>query len=148
MIVLVILLIIWRKFFLGDSRYEMLLFLLSAFVFREAIIKDLYTGNITIFEQLFIWLAVYFFLKKKPIQYCVLITISALCKMTSIIFLLLPLIDKDRKSILSVIGGTIIFWSINIISFSNHSAFLREFVANALFSGSVRRGNNNPASFA
>lgn len=147
-IALVLLIITWRKFFLCDSRYEILLFLLCTLAFREAIIRDLYAGNITIFEQLLIWLAVYSFLKKKPIQYCVLITISALCKMTSIIFLLLPLIDKDRKSILSVMGATIIFLSINIISFINHPIFFREFIGNALFSGSIRRGNINPASFA
>lgn len=54
----------WFKIYF-DKKYLIVFLYFSLLAFNAAIHKDLITGNISIFEQLLIWIAIYFFLKEK-----------------------------------------------------------------------------------
>lgn len=156
LIALAALIFIWRKFFLGDRSYEIVLFLLCALAYRETVVRDLYAGNVSCFEQLLVWSAAACFVKKNTAPFCFLIVISAFFKITSILFLFLPLIDKDRRSIATVISALAVFVSINLLFYANEPALFGGFLENLISPdnhGSLsisleERGNANPASFA
>ncbi len=121
---------IWYTRFLFDKRFAVILCLLCAFAFRETIIRDLYAGNISVFEQLLLWTAALFFIEKKPFAYCVLIGITALFKFTFIILLFAVLLDHDRKAVLSFIGVGAAFVAVTLASSLGDPVLFEGFVAN------------------
>jgi hypothetical protein len=146
-LILAFLLIFWRKYFLEDKRYELLFFVFAAFAFRETIIRDLYAGNVSLIEQLLIWLAAYYFIKKKPGQFTILIVASTLFKMTSIALLLLLLFDRDMRSMIFMFLGLGFFQILNIVSISSNVSYLTT-IRQAAFYATIKSGYNNPSSFA
>jgi len=146
LVALALLIFLWRKFFLPDASYAMALFLLCILSYRETIIRDLYAGNISCFEQLLLWSAVLCFLKKESALFCFLIVGSALFKVTSIVFLLLPLLNKDRKSLFAMIGALILFLSMHLVSYAKTPTLFMGFLWNVL--SLDERGNINPSSLA
>ncbi|MDH4157063.1 MAG: DUF2029 domain-containing protein [candidate division Zixibacteria bacterium] len=127
---LAVLIYIWYTRFLSDKRFTVVLCLLCAFAFRETIIRDLYAGNVSVFEQLMLWAAALFFVEKKSLAYCVLIGITALFKFTFVILLFAVLLDRDRKAVLSFVTVGAAFVVVTLISFLGNPTLFEGFVAN------------------
>ena len=88
------LLSIWRKEFLpADNNTLLPVFLL--FAFNATIYTDFAAGNISVFEQLFLWLAFSFLLKNRITWFCTLVIIAASFKLT----LLGSTLNKHIKSL-------------------------------------------------
>jgi hypothetical protein len=121
---------IWYTRFLFDKRFAVVLCLLCAFAFRETIIRDLYAGNVSVFEQLMLWAAAFCFVEKKPLAYCLLIGITALFKFTFVILLFAVLLDRDRKAVPSFIAVGAAFTAVTLVSFLSNPALFEGFVAN------------------
>lgn len=97
LIFLAALIIIWRKYFLRDTSF-LLLLALVLLAYDATVYWDLKAGNISIFEQLLLWLAFVFFLKRKPLLFCILVLAASYFKFTPLIFLiLLPISDLKHK---------------------------------------------------
>ena len=76
-ILLVLLFFLWGRYFL-DNALDSFFFLFALICFNSPIFIDLSAGNIAIFEQLFIWLALYFYLTRKFALFCLFILIVLL----------------------------------------------------------------------
>ncbi|MCK4857133.1 MAG: DUF2029 domain-containing protein [candidate division Zixibacteria bacterium] len=141
-----LLILLWRRHFLCDNNYYVVLLLLFVLAFRETTIRDIYAGNVSSFEQLLIWLGFLFFLDRKPFAFAILIVASALFKVTSILFLLLLLLDRDRRSLVALAAVTLAFGGLHLITYLAKPNLFTSFLANV---GSLdERGSINPASLA
>lgn len=117
--------------------------------FNAAMIADLDTGNVSAFEQLFLWAAFLAFVRRRWWLFAVLTAVSAFFKTTHALFLVLLLFGSSREKVSAFIvgiaavaaplGGSLIF------SNDLFRGFLRE--AGALFAP-LERGANNPTGFA
>lgn len=127
---LIFLLWLWVRYFVDDKAFLPLLFLLAAFAFRETIARDMYAGNISIFEQVLLWTAMLSYLRGKIWTYCLLIAAAALFKFTFLILLFLPMIERDRR-ILGTIAITAAGYIVaNLVSFWLMPGMLENFITN------------------
>ncbi len=125
---------IWARFFLADRRWTILLLIFCLFAFHEAVVRDLRAGNITIFEQLFIWTAMLFLVRKKPVLFCLLILITAQFKLAALILLPLPVIlDRDRFSFFTFIAAGAAALLINLGVYYLSPGLFTDFISNAVY---------------
>lgn len=144
LIILFILLSLWWKYLLSDKKYNVILLFLCIFGFRLAIISDLHTGNVGIFEQLLIWLAVLYFLRKDTILFSVLILLSAYFKLTYILLLALLFIDNSKRSLYAMIGTFLGFGAVQLSSYLGSPEMYSKFIINVI--AIEERGFYNEAS--
>ncbi|MBD3233737.1 MAG: DUF2029 domain-containing protein [candidate division Zixibacteria bacterium] len=143
-IILSILLTLWWKYFLPDKKYSVILLFLCIFGFRLAIISDLHTGNVGVFEQFFIWLAVLYFLRKDTILFSILILLSAYFKLTYILLLALLFIDNRSRSLYAMIGAFLTFGAVQLSSYLGSPEMYSKFIINVI--AIEERGFYNEAS--
>ncbi len=97
-----LLVILWRaSFYNGGSSALFLLFALLAFT--SAIYWDLLTGNVSLVEQILLWLGFLFFIKRRSIPFVILILLASFFKFTYLAFLILLLMLPKRQRV--VAGG-------------------------------------------
>ena len=130
LIALGLLIRIWWRRFLPEKTLAIVLLVLVAFAFRETIIRDIYAGNISVFEQLLIWSAVPLFLDRKVAGYCLLIGLAAVFKFALVLLLLLPLIDRNRKATLWVVGTGVAVAGVGIASYYASPLLMEGFLVN------------------
>lgn len=143
-LLLAVLIYLWVRAFLRkemDSLFYPFCFL----GFNMAIFRDITAGNISIIEQLLIWLAFYFYLKKgKPFLFCVLILVAATLKLTPILFLSLLLFSTEEKRHRYLLGSSFVFLVILLVSYVLTPSLFTGFLHNA---GAMdERGIMNPAT--
>jgi len=87
-----ILIFLWRKYLFPDEpAFVFYLFLLLAF--GATFYIDFVTGNMTVIEQVLLWLGIVFLLRGRPLAFCVTVVFASAFKLTPIVFLfLLPLV--------------------------------------------------------
>ncbi len=96
LIVLIILFLIWtRYFFAEDNSYLLVLF--SLFAFNAVIWLDIRCGNITVFQQAILWGGFYCFVRNYSRAFCVLIVAAASFKVVPLCFLGLILFSENAK---------------------------------------------------
>lgn len=101
---MVILIFIWKRFFLKEiSLFLIIPFML--FAFDSAVFWDLKSGNISIFEQLFLWLAFVAFLKDNNKLFIASILASSIFKFPMAFFMFLLLINGGDKKWYWLAGG-------------------------------------------
>lgn len=76
---------LWRNVFLRKT--DFIFYIVCIFAFNSAIKRDLFAGNISIFEQCMIWAAFYFYLRRRLLLFCLFIGLAALFKIQIIVFL-------------------------------------------------------------
>lgn len=85
LIALIFLIIQWRQYFLANlDRKHFLLFLMVAY--NAAVFIDLFAGNISIFEQAFLWLAFYYLHRDKLLWFCAFLGLAACFKLVPLLF--------------------------------------------------------------
>lgn len=104
---------IWSKIF-AFKRHIGAFLLFCLFGFNSALHIDLYTGNISVYEQFFIWLAIYFFLKDKIIWFSGLILFVSFFKLLPVSFLIM-LVFSQRPDRFKVLAGSILVFSIYLM---------------------------------
>lgn len=114
-ICLLALLILWFKSFIPQKNYFIVLLILF-FAFRSTLSTDIYGGNISIFEQLVLWLAFGCFLKKKFHGFAWLVLIVSCFKIMPILFLGLLLLS--RKTWKHFIGYSLGFLTFNALEYA------------------------------
>jgi hypothetical protein len=95
------LLFLWSRTFLRgiDRRVATVVILLG---FDAALLWDFRTGNISVFEQLLLWTAFAFFVRRKWTAFAAFVVMASLFKLTPSVFLLMLCLPQVRT------GGTVV----------------------------------------
>lgn len=99
---------LWGKGFLEDKP-GLPFYLFCILAFNSPLYIDFRAGNVAIIEQCALWLAFYFFLKRRFPLFCLFILIPAAIKITPILFLSLLWFLEDRDRHLYFFGSLLIF---------------------------------------
>ncbi|MCX6339427.1 MAG: glycosyltransferase 87 family protein [Candidatus Aureabacteria bacterium] len=99
---------LWGKEFIEDKP-DLSFYLFCIVAFNSPLYIDFRAGNVAIVEQFALWLAFYFFLKRRLLLFCLFILIPAAIKVTPILFLFLLWFLEDRERHLYFFGSLLIF---------------------------------------
>jgi hypothetical protein len=139
------LLFLWtRRFF--DREAGLPFYLLCVFAFGGTIYADLSSGNVSIFEQLGLWLGFEALRRNRPILFSGLVIAASLFKLTPAVFLLLlviPGLPRRVGTFLAAIGACVV---VNGLTFLAAPNLYRDFLSVA---GQLDdRGVINPSTLA
>jgi len=95
LIALVALFWLWQRRFGADGPLALFL-VFTLLAFDAAVYADFKAGNITVFEQLALWLAFLAFIRDRLTLFCVLIVVLAFIKLTPAVFLIVLLFDGSK----------------------------------------------------
>lgn len=133
---------LWLRTFVKHQPWVFLPF--AAVAFNAAIYVDLRVGNISIFEQILIWIGLYCLLKRWPILFIGSILAASLFKITPILFLGLLLLTEHRRRYRHLLLGLGIFAGIHFITYLSSPDLFQGFVdASARL---TERGVVNPST--
>jgi hypothetical protein len=139
---------IWTKTFLRRE-FDPLFFVFAFFAFNASICVDLMAGNISIVEEIGIWLAVAFFLKRKLTLFCLCLVLVSCIKFTPLFFLVLLFFIPERRKYAYFFGSLAAFAAIQAVCF-----LVWDLYADFLFFGPQvqadfgERGFENPSSYS
>lgn len=118
--------------------------------FNATIYMDFRSGNVSLFEQLLLWLAFVSYLKRRFPLFCAFVLLAAAFKMTPILFLLLLCFcdsDKAKKYFFISLGVFLSFLLLTVLADPELSGeFLKNL--NELDGQASERGRINPSSLA
>lgn len=146
---LALLLLVWhRKFEPLNPRFPMVLFFLLAF--SSALYRDLTTGNITIPEQLVLWLGFSFLLDRRYLAFALCVAIAAQFKLQPVVFLGLLLFVDGRPRWLEAGAGLAGFLGLFSLNFLLEPGLTRSFLSRiSTMEGNLdERGPFNPSLLA
>ncbi len=146
---LALLLLVWhRKFEPLNPRFPMVLFFLLAF--SSALYRDLTTGNITIPEQLVLWLGFSFLLDRRYLAFALCVAIAAQFKLQPVVFLGLLLFADVRPRWIEAGAGLAAFLALFSLNFLLEPGLTRSFLLRiASMGGNLdERGPFNPSLLA
>jgi len=112
----------------GDTRF----YVFALLAFHAALWMDVESGNVTVFEQLALWLGFWYFLRGNSLAFTVLVLTAASLKLTSIVFLGLLLLTNDRRRWIYVAGGAAVMASLLLVESVAAPQLFRGFLSNAL----------------
>jgi len=101
---LVAMVFVWKRYFLRDTSL-LLIIPIMLFVFDSAVFWDLKTGNISIFEQLLLWLGFAAFLTRRKALFILLILAGSIFKFPLALFMFLLITTKDSRKWWWLAGG-------------------------------------------
>jgi len=138
--------VIWTRIFL-EKEADPGFFVFSLLAFNGALFLDLRAGNVSLFEQLGLWLGFFFLLRKKPALFGLCVVLVATFKVVPLIFLALLLVVKEKKKALYFGGSLLVFAALQGLSFALNPFLGKEFFR--VFFSMLRetRGITNPSSF-
>lgn len=140
-----LLLLLWERVF-KFREYLFLLFLVAPLAFNGTLLDDLDAGNVSVFEQLFIWIGFYYYSRDKLGWFAAAIIVASVFKLVSILLLLL-LITRLRKKDFVCLGYAVFFFGLflAINALLSPHLFLG-FVKNMENISGADRGETNPAT--
>jgi hypothetical protein len=144
-ILLVGLIYLWRREFLKQASGPFF-YLFCLLAFNAAVYRDFIAGNINLVEQVLLWLAFWFFLKRKLVWYCIFCLAAASFKMTPIFFLVLLLFSDDNKKYVYFAGSAGAFLAYLLVQYIVAPELFSGFIRNALIVVS-ERGTIAPSTF-
>lgn len=128
--VLLAIMLLWRKEY-SVCRDGPMFYLFCVLAFNSAIPLDLMAGNVSIFEQLFIWLSFSFLLRGKPLLFMISVVVASMFKISPLILLTLGPIVMGKRGYYFLFGGLISFGLILVISYISDPALFGNFIKNA-----------------
>jgi len=139
------LLFLWKTRFLREEP-GLPFFAVCAFGFGGAIFADLTSGNVSVFEQLALWVAFDQLRQDRPIRFALLVLLASLFKLTPIVFLLLLVAPGVRRRIGVFAAGLASFLALNGLTAIAAPRLYRDFLAVAPQLDD--RGTINPSTLA
>jgi len=146
-ILVIYLFYLWRKWFLGRNNVAiMCLFIILAF--NNAIYRDLAAGNISLFEQFFIWVALVLFMRRRLSLFCLSIVLAAIFKIVPILFLGLLFLLDNKKQALTYFGLSVLGYAgiVGVSYLSSPKLFLSFLTVSQ--GALAESGVNNPSTLA
>lgn len=142
----VVLVLLWRRMFnLGGHLALFLLFVPLAF--NGAVLGDLRSGNISLFEQLFIWAGFYCYLRGQAGGFCAAILCAASMKLVPVLLLGFLLTTRRRRDAAWLAGGAMLVAVAVVLSAVVWPELSREFLE-SVKRVEGERGVFNPATWA
>jgi len=140
------LLVLWKKIFLEEEG-DLGFFVFALLAFNNALYVDLLAGNVSLFEQLALWLAFFFFLRRRLFLFGLCLVVIANFKVVPLAFLVLLLFLDDKKKYLHFFGWLGAFAGLQVVSFVFSPFLYKEFLR--VFFGMLREtsGILNPSTF-
>lgn len=120
--------------------------LFGLFAFNACIGLDLFSGNMSVFEQALIWLALAAFLKKRLWTFCALIVAASMFKLTPIVFLALLFTDNTPGRLVRIAASLAVFGGVHVVSWLIAPDLCMGFLANMRYLD--ERGIVNPSTLA
>jgi len=133
-----------REFFKTNTTALFCLFCLLAF--NSAVYRDLIAGNINLVEQVFLWLAFFFYIKRRLILFCIFCLLAASFKMTPTFFLVLLLLADDKKKYQYFVCSGLAFFAYLAVQYVIVPDMFISGIRNA-FAVVSERGNIVPSTF-
>lgn len=125
------LVVFWKREFLkkdGDS----LFFLFCLLAFNSAVFLDLIAGNINLVEQVLLWLAFSFYVRRRLKRFCAFVLAAAAFKMTPAFFLILLLLGDERGKYKYFLAACGIFLAYLAVQYIIVPDLFTGFIKNAL----------------
>lgn len=141
---LIVLFYLWRRVFLKDEA-DLLFYLFCLAAFNSPIYIDLKTGNVSIMEQVALWLAFCFFLRRLLLAFCVCIIAAAAFKGAPVLLLFLLLFLKGRKRYAYFFGALCAYGAAQLACYAAAPALFCDFLHGA---ARVVYKVNQPSTFA
>ncbi len=140
------LIFIWNKYVLPlrDDPLTILYFILA---FNGALFVDMWTGNLTILEQLAFWLGFVYLLRGRVWPFCVLIILASQVKLTPVCMLGLLLVIEARPKWLAFFAGLAGFFAVFATNFLIFGAYAKRFYLSASLN-LMEHGINSPSTLA
>jgi len=113
------LILLWKNSFLPKGS-DPAFYLFCLLAFNGSLYIDIAAGNISIIEQLILWLAFYFLIKNRFAQFCILIVFASLFKVTPILFLFLLLFSEGNKRYFYFFAAWTFFMLLMFVSYKTN----------------------------
>ena len=144
-ILLIGLIYFWTREFLKINTIALFcLFCLLAF--NSAVYRDLIAGNINLVGQVLLWLAFFFYIKRRLILFCTFCLLAAGFKMTPAFFLVLLLLSDDKKKYHYFVGSGFAFFAYLFIQYIIVPDMVTRAIQNA-FAVVSERGTIVPSTY-
>ena len=121
----------WKFGFLREDA-DPLFYIYCLLVFNSAVFLDMIAGNINLVEQVLLWVAFGFYLKKRLVWFCIFVLIAASFKMTPTFFVILVLLTDDENKYKLFIGSAGAFLTYLLIQYLILPDYFAGFIKNAL----------------
>jgi hypothetical protein len=126
---LVLLFWTWMRWFLReiDGRLMAAVALLG---FQAALVWDVKVGNITVFEQLFLWAGFAFLIHRRTTAFVICIVIASIAKLVFVVFLLLLFLPSVRSpaNTMRAVAGVVALALLTFLPFAAAPEYLRGFL--------------------
>jgi hypothetical protein len=139
------LIVLWQVVFL-DGEHDPLFYLFCIFGFGGALIADLRSGNVSVFEQVALWLAFYALLRNRLLAFSLLVILASVFKLFPVLFLGLLLLSESRRKYWHLLGSGLLFLGVNLASYLLQPQLYSSFLLSA--PNLDERGAINPSSLA
>ena len=140
------LILLWRNVFL-NKQTDFIFYLLCLLAFDTTIYIDLRAGNPCTIEQFMIWLALFFYLKRKYTFFCIAAIAAAIFKIQPIFFLFLLLFIEDKNKYKYLIGSFCAFGAIFLATYLFEPNLFSNFITVAVGT-TEENGIFNPSTFS
>jgi hypothetical protein len=100
---------LWSRIIPVSSKNYGIFGIFILFSFNSALYTDLYTGNISVFEQCFIWLAIYFLLRNRLLYFCLIIVAISAFKLLPVVFIGFVLFTHHKHKYYYFAGALCLF---------------------------------------
>lgn len=141
---IIFLFILWSGYFLKKQN-SLFLLLFCVLAIENTIFADFATGNVSIFEQFFLWIAFYFFMEKRYKFFVFFLILASLFKFVFLFFLFMLFFTDEKNKIIYFISGIFIIALLTFFSFILKPEFVKSYLTNIIFLD--ERGYINPAIF-
>jgi hypothetical protein len=134
---------LWRRRFIGEQQFPAFT-ALCAFGFGSSLVRDLNAGNISIFEQLALWVGIAALLDGRAMAFGLVVALVGQFKLLPLGLLVLLILPRPRwKALAGSAGVAGLLLGLNLVVYPGLTG---EFLRSA--TGIDQRGENNPASLA
>ena len=130
-ILLIGLVYFWKREFLKDDA-DPFFYIFCLLVFNSAVFIDMIAGNINLVEQVMLWVAFGFYIKKRLVPFCVFVLLAAGIKMTPTFFIILVLLSDDKNKYKLFVGSAAAFLAYLLIQYVILPEYFVGFIKNAL----------------
>ena len=140
---LIALLVVWKRGFLSASHWPLVL-LVTLLAFNAATVWDVKTGNVSVFEQLFLWVGLAFFVAGRMTLFAVCILVASMAKLMPAAFLLLLWLPavRSRGNAVRFVAGAVAVAALALVPFIANADYLDGFARGLV--GQPPRFVNNP----
>ena len=148
-VLLIALMYLWGSGFLS-RKVDVFFFPFCILAYNAAVMGDIAAGNVSIIEQLFLWLGFYFFLERRFVIFSLFVVCAAAFKITPILFILLLWYGErgKRRLYFSVAAFAFLVYLLSPMIFAPEVFQHHLNTMRVIFSHSYDRGLNNPSTFA